>query len=200
MSPDEGAIKGSGRPMNPDVFDELYEAHKASTFSLACYLTRSRREAEDLFQETWLRVVKQLTHKPVDSAGCKAWIMTIATNLYRDWLRKKRVRWRFSGSPSDSFAEESLWERPFWGTGADGIKESERQEIQMAVSKALKGLPEKQRLVFVLKEMEGFRYTEIGEILSLPVGTVKSLLHRAVKRLRRELWGYAPKKTIIASV
>jgi RNA polymerase sigma-70 factor (ECF subfamily) len=48
--------------------------------------------------------------------------------------------------------------------------------------------------------MEGFQYTEIGEILSLPVGTVKSLMHRAVKRLRRELWGYAPKKTIIASV
>jgi RNA polymerase sigma-70 factor (ECF subfamily) len=52
----------------------------------------------------------------------------------------------------------------------------------------------------VLKEIEGFKYAEIGEILNMPVGTVKSLMHRAVKGLRRELWVYNPKKTIIASV
>lgn len=188
-------------PVDPVLFDEIYLKYKSSTFSLACYLTRNQREAEDLFQETWLRVVKQLSQKPVDPSGCKAWILTIVTNLYRDWLRKKRVRRIFSPQKPDAGdVDENRWRKPFWGSESNGTEESDRQDVRMAVSKALEVLPEKQRLVFVLKEMEGFRYTEIGEILRLPVGTVKSVMHRAVKRLRRELWGYAPKKTIIASV
>lgn len=194
-------VTTNNRPKSPAIFDELYQKYKSSTFSLACYLTRNQREAEDLFQETWLRVVKQLRQKPIDPDGCKAWLLTIVSNLYRDWLRKKRVRRIFSFQKSDAGDfDENIWKRPFWGSESNGAEESDRQDVRMAVSKALEVLPEKQRLVFVLKEMEGFRYTEIGEILRLPVGTVKSLMHRAVKRLRRELWGYAPKKTIIASV
>lgn len=182
-------------------FDELYESHKSSIFRLACYLTRNRGEAEDLFQETWLRVVRQLLRKPMDPAGCKAWILTIMTNLYRDWLRKKRARGIFTSVKPESRQDgENVWKRPFWGREPNGNGEEGGQDFRKAVSKALQALPQKQRLVFVLKEMEGFRYAEIGEILRLPVGTVKSLMHRAVRRLRRELWDYGPKKTITVSV
>lgn len=187
--------------LDPVFFDKFYSRYKSSIFSLACYLTRNVREAEDLYQETWLRVVKQLSHKPVEPAGCKAWIMTIMTNLYRDWLRKKRVRRLVSTLKSDAdISDENIWKRPFWGEESNGTQETDRQDIRMAVTKAMGVLPDKQRLIFVLKEMEGFCYTEIGEILNIPVGTVKSLMHRAVKRLRRELLGNVPKKTIIASV
>lgn len=71
--------------------------------------------------------------------------------------------------------------------------ESNRADMGMAISQAMADLPGRQRLVFVLKEIEGFKHSEISEILGLPVGTIKSLMHRAVKRLQRDLWAYSPK-------
>ena len=183
------------------MFDELYERYKSSVYSLACYLTRNQREAEDLFQETWLRVVQHLPHKSVDVKNCKTWIMTIETNLYRDWLRKKKVRRLFSTQKSEAVErEDNVLQRSFWGSEDDGAKDSNRLDVRMAVSKAIDRLPKKQRIVFMLKEIEGFKYSEIGEVLRMPAGTVKSLMHRAVKGLRRELWDYAPNKSIIVSV
>ena len=61
-------------------------------------------------------------------------------------------------------------------------------------AEAVAKLPERQRRVFVLKEIEGFKYKEISEIFDMPVGTVKSIGHRAVRRLRQELSVYNPKK------
>lgn len=187
--------------MNPGDFDDLYGRYKSSIYSLACYLTRNQREAEDLFQETWLRVVQHLPDASINAKQGKAWLMTITANLYRDWLRKKKVRRFFSSHKSEAVGhDDHALHTPFWGSDSNRTVESNRLEVRMAVSKALERLPTKQRIIFVLKEMEGFKYSEIGEVLSLPVGTVKSLMHRAVKGLRRELWVYDHKKTIIASV
>ena len=60
-------------------------------------------------------------------------------------------------------------------------------EIDIALKAAIKTLPLKQRQVFILKEVEGFKHTEISEILKLPVGTIKSQLHRTMKHLQKEL-------------
>ena len=87
-----------------------------------------------------------------------------------------------------------------WGDSSDSSLNYEHQEIKLALSKALAGLPPRHRIIFVLKEIEGYKYNEICEILKIPEGTVKSILHRAVKKLRRDLWSYNPKKSIIASV
>lgn len=175
------------------VFDALYHKYKSSVFSFACYLTQNRLEAEDLFQETWLRVVKNM---PSVSNMCtfKSWIFTIATNLHRDALRKKRIRrlffWQktaasdmrqeiFAFMPENAFSSRS--------------NEMEHADMGRTISKAMANLPEQQRLVFVLKEIEGFKHTEISEILKLPEGTVKTLMYRAVRRLQKDLAAYKPK-------
>lgn len=67
------------------------------------------------------------------------------------------------------------------------IDKMEKIEIGLSIAQALAKLPEKQRLVFILKEIEGFQQAEISQILKIPVGTVKSLMYRAVRRLRRHL-------------
>ena len=72
-------------------FDELYLQYKEAVFSFAFYLTRNQPEAEDLFQETWLRVIKHLPEN-AEIQDLKPWIFTIVANLYRDLLRKKRIR------------------------------------------------------------------------------------------------------------
>ncbi|MDZ7332501.1 MAG: RNA polymerase sigma factor [candidate division KSB1 bacterium] len=85
------------RIYNQDVsaFDELYEKYQTAVYRFACYLTQNRMEADDLFQETWLRAVRFLPNNP-SVRDFKAWILTIAINLHRDQLRKKRIR-RFFG-------------------------------------------------------------------------------------------------------
>ncbi len=186
---------------NPAVFDQLYSRYKASLYSLACYLTRNQKEAEDLFQDTWLRVAKHLAHQTVDMDNCKTWIMTIMSNLYRDWLRKKKVRKSFSFQKPESAGQtDTHFEKPMWGEKTSMENDSKHLEVKMALSTALAGLPPKHRLIFVLKEIEGYKYSEIGEMLNVPEGTVKSIMHRAIRKLRRDLWVYNPKKTIIASV
>ncbi len=186
---------------NSDVFDELYSQYKSSLYSLACYLTRNQKEAEDLFQDTWLRIAKHLAHQTIDKDNCRRWIMTITSNLYRDRLRKKYVRKAFSFQRSNSDGQtDNYLEKPMWGEKTCLENDSKLLEVKMALSKALAGLPPRQRLIFVLKEIEGYKYLEIGEILSLPEGTVKSVMHRAVRKLRKDLWVYDPKKTIIVSV
>ncbi|MCJ7580578.1 MAG: RNA polymerase sigma factor [Candidatus Aminicenantes bacterium] len=186
---------------NPAVFDELYSRYKSSVYSLSCYLTRNQKEAEDLFQETWLRIAKHLAHQTIDMDNCKTWIMTITSNLYRDGLRKSRVRKPFSFQKSNSDRQtDTHLEKPMWGEKSCLENDAKHQEVKMALSTALEGLPPRHRLIFVLKEIEGYKYSEIGEMLSVPEGTVKSIMHRAIKKLRQDLWVYDPKKTIIASV
>jgi len=99
----------------------------------------------------------------------------------------------------DTFTENKL-EKPMWGEKPYSENDSKHLEVKMALSKALAGLPPRHRLIFVLKEIEGFKYAEISEMLNVPEGTVKSIMHRAIRKLRKDLWIYNPKKTIIASV
>ena len=67
------------------------------------------------------------------------------------------------------------------------MDESDQVDIGLALNKAVADLPLKQRRVFILKEIEGLKHSEIAEILGAPVGTIKSLLHKAIKKLQQEL-------------
>jgi RNA polymerase sigma-70 factor (ECF subfamily) len=173
-------------------FDEIYDRYKADVFRFVFHLTGDRAEAEDIFQEAWLRVVRQ---RSLRAAGqdLKPWLLTIVVNLYRDALRRKRVRRLF-------LVRQYHRQRPglsdFGETApssTEPARAAEAARLQRAIDRAVAGLPEKQRRVFLLFEVEGVRQTEIAGILGIPVGTVKSLLHRAVKRLQRDLAAHNPK-------
>ena len=172
------------------AFDDLYDKYKDMIFSFACYLTQHRGEAEDLFQETWLRIVKKLPEK-VNMQSLKAWIFTVIANLHKDMLRKKRIRRVFFQRPIYQDKKDVNFDMP--GTPPDSLKETDYVDMSRDINRALAALPDRLRRVFVLKEIAGFQQAEIGDILGIPLGTVKSLMHRAVKRLRQELSAYNPK-------
>ncbi len=177
----------------PPCFEELYDRYRSAVFSFAYYLTRERGEAEDLFQEAWLRVVKHLPEK-VNMQSLKTWIFTIVTNLHRDNLRKKRVRSVFllhKHKETEIEAEGQAEE------GASSMRDAGFQsDLGRDLDQALARLPERQRQVFVLKKISGFRQTEICDILGMPIGTVKSLMYRAVRRLQKDLAAYQPHTAI----
>lgn len=179
--------------MNHQKFDELYDTHRTAVYSFAYSLTQNRGEAEDLFQETWLRVARYFP-KALDMKKVKAWLFTITANLHKDALRKKRTRRRF------------LFQKKWTGdqdiAGCEGFPEhaspdetegSKRLEMGHAIFQAVSSLPDQHRLIFMLKEIAGFRQSEISEILGIPIGTVKSVMFRAVKKLRQDLAAYHPR-------
>jgi RNA polymerase sigma-70 factor (ECF subfamily) len=189
----EGEGTGKTEQMISPVFDGLYDKHKDAVFSFACYLTQNLGEAEDLFQEAWLRVVKHLPEK-VNMKSIKAWIFTIVTNLYRDELRKKRVRRLFFFQKARTPDLEEVKFSALAGESvSDPAEKANQAQMRKEIAGAIARLPERQRRVFVLKEIAGFRQAEISDILGTPIGTVKSLMHRAVKRLQKELSSYNPK-------
>ena len=171
------------------VFDELHEKYQNDVFRFACYLTKNRGDAEDLYQEAWLRIVKKLPEK-VNMQSIKAWIFTIVINLHRDELRKKRIRRLFIFQKSRAHGTDEVFPYLEDKSWSDSSNEANHKEIGKDISGALSRLPERQRRVFILKEIAGFRQAEISEILGVPVGTVKSLMYRAVKQLRQELSKY----------
>jgi len=178
--------------MTPREFDEIYDRYRADVFRFLFSLTRNRTEAEDLFQEVWLRVIRHGPSRP-DREDLRPWLLTIVLNLHRDLLRKKRVRRLFLAKRYDLEKPRSLrsGQRPARST--DPASLSEQAALQRDIDQAVAVLPEKQRRVFLLSEVEGLPQAEIADVLEVPLGTVKSLLHRAVKRLQRELAAHHPK-------
>jgi RNA polymerase sigma-70 factor (ECF subfamily) len=179
-------------PLAAESFDGLYESHKDAVFRLACALTDDAREAEDLFQETWLRAVRAGRAGP-RAGDARSWLFTIAANIHRDALRRKRVRRLFllersrvmTGGEADA---DPGWDAVRFGQGdAEGLA-----DLRVCLRRALAGLPARQRQVFVLKDIEGYRHEEIGRMLGVPETTVRTLLHRATKHLQKELRAFDP--------
>jgi RNA polymerase sigma-70 factor (ECF subfamily) len=169
-------------------FDALYDRHKDMVFKYAYHLTQDPREAEDLFQETWLRVVRHFDKIRCAPERLQPWLAAIVSNLFKDSLRKKRVRRLVladkasgpaAGREKASGSQAAPWPGP--------EKSAENAELAGRLKIAVAGLPERQRRVFLLKEVEGLKVEEISQLLEIPRGTVKSLGFRAVRGLRREL-------------
>lgn len=167
-------------------FDEVYDMFKDDVYRFLCHLDPDRAEAEDLFQEVWLRVARHIGEKP-DPAGLKPWLFAIAANLYRDTLRKKRVRRLFFLSKARTAGSEPVPAELLSPETENPALLAEQAVLRRRIDQAVAGLPERQRRVFVLQEVEGLKQDEIAGALGIPVGTVKSLMHRAVRRLQKEL-------------
>jgi len=171
------------------AFDEIYDRHKDFVFRVAFYLARDKGEAEDLFQETWLRVARYSAGIKGDPGKLRPWLGTIISNLHKDRLRRKRTRLRHFGRQVCSEAAEGIGAAAFETVDqAPGPeKAAENAALAVRLKKVLDILPERQRRVFLLKEVEGLSLEEVAGALGIPLGTVKSLGFRAVQSLRRML-------------
>ena len=180
--------------LSPESFDEIYEMYKEPVYRLAHALTDNARDAEDLFQDTWLRAVRSGR----DESGTgdpKAWLFTITANLRRDTLRKKRIRRIFFLERARAMADEAADADPGWESGRFSSRDfAGRTDLRLCLRRAISGLPARQREIFVLKDVEGYKHAEIGRMLGIPEATVRTLLHRAVKRLQKDLDAFHPSR------
>lgn len=145
----------------------LYAEHAPALLRYLVRLTGRRDTAEDLLQETFVQALKGLER--LDAATSpKAWLFAIARHLGINARQRRRVLLPLS---------EDLAVRP------DRELASRREDVREAIA----GLPDKQRETLQLRLGDGLSYEEVAHVLGIPVGTVRSRLHAAVKALRASL-------------
>jgi RNA polymerase sigma-70 factor (ECF subfamily) len=173
------------------AWDEIVEAYGGRLYNLALQFAGSREEAEDLTQEIFLRLYQNL-RRYRGEAPLVAWALRLSRNLCIDHYRRTR---RERQAPVAS--EEVLLQMP---AADDPRADLERRRELEAVTSALAGMSEELAEVVVLRDLQGFSLEETAVALDLPLGTVKSRLHRARLELaERVLAGQRP-RTMAAAV
>ena len=147
-------------------------------------MTGDREDAQDAAQEAFLNAWRGLASFQGDSSF-STWLYRLASNACIDLLRKRKRR-----QERENFCslddEEAGWLEPA-APGAGPEEELERKERRQALERELRALPDHQREILVMREVSGLSYQEIGELLSLDLGTVKSRLARARLALKKRL-------------
>ncbi len=152
-------------------FSELFERYQRRLFGLLWHACSDRELAEDLGQEAFLRAFRKL-HLYSGEAQFYTWLARIALNLLASYRRKRRI--------------ETVLGREGFEVATDSIGDSEKPELdvelsetQQCVRAAIAMLEEDRRVVILLRDFDGMDYETIAELLSIPIGTVRSRLHRA---------------------
>jgi len=165
-------MTGSGVP----TWEEVARSHGRFLYTVAYRLTGNNDDAQDLVQEVLLRVRKGLAN--YQPGNLEGWLSRIATNTFLDEIRWRRRR------PTEVMADEPDRVLPPI-EGADVALES--QVLSTDIQAALVGLSPEYRTVVVLCDVVGNSYEEISEALNIPLGTVRSRIHRGRAQLRKAL-------------
>ncbi|MFH1852700.1 MAG: sigma-70 family RNA polymerase sigma factor [Candidatus Neomarinimicrobiota bacterium] len=165
-----------------EAFHELVKLHDERVMILAYQLTHNEQDAEDLYQEVFLKAYKSLKNFRFESQFY-TWLYRITVNTAFNYKRKLA---RLNLYEPD---EENSSGHLEWIADTDD-NESSRGEIMSAVKDAMTVLPQKQKTVFILKHLENLKIKDISRILDISEGTVKRYLFRAMEKLRVELKEY----------
>ncbi|PYS53782.1 MAG: RNA polymerase subunit sigma-24 [Acidobacteria bacterium] len=174
------------------AYDELVRVYHASIFHVAYRMLGDSAEASDVVQEIFLKVFRNIGGFKGEAA-LKTWIFRIALSEILNRLRWWRRRYRFATVSLDDHPATN-------GNGRNGryvadskptpeeVLESKEQET--AIQQALSRLSSDHRSIIVLRDIEGFSYSEIAEVLGISIGTVKSRIARARSDLKKSLMRY----------
>ncbi|AMV38938.1 RNA polymerase sigma factor [Planctomyces sp. SH-PL62] len=181
---DDSSLVQACRAGDAEAYGVLVERCQGRLYPMVLRLVGSPEDAQDVLQDAFVRGFEKLDQYQGGSAF-STWMYRIAVNLAMSRLRKGRLRRALRllapgrGRPALDPADESPSSVPSYAV--------ERAEREALIEAALAALEPDHRAVVVLKDFEGRRYEEIGELLDIPVGTVRSRLHRARQQLRRRL-------------
>ena len=159
------------------AFEELVIAYQHRVFGVAVRMLGNRAEAEEIAQETFLRAHRALPGFRGE-ARLGTWLYAIASRLCLNRLAAPERG--LARGDDDALAAAPSHE-------PDAATALERSELDGALREAIAALPEKRRIVVILRDLEGLSYEEIAEVLALEPGTVRSRLHRARMDLKAKL-------------
>lgn len=182
---DDSVLIALSKQGNREAFNCLVARYSAQVYNYAYRMTNSREDAEDIYQEAFLHAFRGIKSFRSDAAF-STWLYRIVRNVYLDEQKRRRARPYASleeciETEDGSIAREVEDDAPL----PDEVVQT--NEVRRAVQRAIAQLPERQREIIVLCDIQGHTYEEIAAILEINVGTVKSRLNRARKSLRDRL-------------
>ncbi len=173
------------------VFEDEFLPHADALNTFAYHLTFNDDDAADLVQETYLKAFR-FVEKYDQGTNAKAWLFKILKNAFINSYRKKTkqpTKVDFEEIISYHDEEDSSY------SGYIDLREEMFQEMMSdEVTNAINALSVEFRTVILLCDIEGFKYEEIAKIINIPIGTVRSRLHRARNELKNKLKAYAESK------
>lgn len=171
------------RAQNGDAgaFEELMTAHERKIYALCLRMAGDREDALDCAQEAMLRIWRSLGSYR-KQASFPTWVYRVATNTCLDFLRKRKARPAVS---LDALADDGF--SPGDASG-DPVLKAEEAARKRALAAGIASLQPDMRAALVLRDVQGFSYEEVSDILDTPLGTVKSRINRAREKLRSILF------------
>jgi RNA polymerase sigma-70 factor (ECF subfamily) len=159
-----------------ELFERMVLPHLDSAFNLARWLTGNDPDAQDVAQEASLRAFKYFGSFRGDNA--RAWLLSIVRNSFHTWLRKNRPAEKTVEMTDDILEIEDP-------SAVEGVHPqfADADAVRCAIAE----LPVEFREIVILREMEGFSYKEIADLIDVPIGTVMSRLARARRLLQKNL-------------
>ncbi len=194
---DENAIVEGMTRGDPRAFRELVERYKKKVYFLALDMAGNPVDAEDISQEVFLKVHRSFaTFRRGAKLG--SWLYRVTYNAAIDHLRSR-------GAAPEPVGDEALeilgrnGEAPAQGRSPDPVASAEASELQLRIARALETVSPQEKAVFLLRHYDDLMLKDIAETLGLSIGSVKSYLFRAVRKLQRELGGAAMTRGLEAS-
>lgn len=166
-------------------FEKLIHQYQVYVYNIAYRTLGHEEDAKDAAQDALIKVFKNISQFTGD-AQFSTWLYRIVVNTCKDYLRKQASLRETTMTGLDADGESVLWEIPASDT-LHPEKQLERKEIQLKIHSALEKLPEANKTVVILRDIQGLSYEEISHIEDCSVGTVKSRINRGRKYLRELL-------------
>jgi len=168
-------------------FEEHALPHLESVAGFALSLTRNQADANDLVQETFLRAFKGW-HTFTPGTDCRRWLFTICRNTFIRLNSRKRVELEQLGGDADGLPTAI----DHVHAARNGLTDLlDRIQLRPAIEAAVDALPEPHRSILVFVDIEGLSYEDAAEVLQIPLGTVRSRLYRARRRVQQALLEHA---------
>lgn len=168
--------------MNRKELEKYIYTYGKDLYSFCCSITRNRQEADDLYQDTFLKLY-EIRENLVVNKNPKSFLMSVSVNLYRNYKRKLLTRQKIIGL--EMSVDEMVIDIP----STERMTEEKLivQEESRILHAMIKKLPDKYRIPILLFYMEELSLSDVSQIMKLPEGTVKSRIYRAKKILKQKL-------------
>ena len=167
------------------AFEELIEGYQKRIYNLAYRILGNYEDAGDMAQEALIRIFRSIANFK-EQSYFSTWVYRITTNVCLDEIKKRKNK-KVISLDEEIRMEDGEMKRQIMSDDLQPDAAAELEELRTFVSDAINSLPEDQRLVITLRDIQGLSYEEISSVLDCPSGTVKSRINRARQALKKVL-------------